>query len=162
MSKRNDLISTHYVKNYDRFVKQAVRRVPNNSKALAEEVVQEAYARALKYFRTFNKKTNTFDIWFNSILRNTINDCRTIEKDHGATVELHDNIEELVPPRNKTDVALLLKAINEMEREKDIHVLSLFFITGYRSRDIAEYLGTNHNTIRQIILRFKNKVNMNE
>lgn len=158
MSKRNDLIGQHYLKNYSKLLKRTINRVPNNSKALAEEVVQEAYARALKYFRTFNPKTNDFDVWLQSILRNATNDCRTIEQEHGCTVELHDNIEELVPPR-RIDYVVVEKHINDAVL-KDRQTLTMFFIHGYKSADISEFLSINHNTVRQIILRFKQKVNL--
>lgn len=162
MSKRNDLISLHYTENYSKLVKRTRGRVPENSVALAEEVVQEAYARALKYFRTYNPKTNTFDIWFQGILRNAINDCRTVEKEHGATLELHENIEELIPPRRNVDTKAIWKQIDGVEKERERHILMLFFVTGFLSKDIAEYLGTNHNTVRQVILRFKNRMNGDE
>ena len=75
MNQRNSLITKHYIENYKRLVKRSMWRVPNKSLALAEECVQEAYARALKYYSTFNPKQDLFNNWFEGILRNAINDC---------------------------------------------------------------------------------------
>ena len=62
MSKRNDVINDHFRSNYTKLVKRMRGRVPGNSTALAEEVVQETYARAMKYYRTYDSEMSKFDM----------------------------------------------------------------------------------------------------
>ena len=160
MSKRNKQISDHYALNYERLVKRCVNRVPDRSQALAEEVVQEAYTRALKYFRTYDWKINDFDVWFNSILKNAINDCRQIERERGVSQELHENMEELVPHKMTKDaqVEVTKRILTSSAKPVERSVLTLFHIIGYKSMEISQYLSINHNTVRQIIMRFRMKM----
>lgn len=159
-SKRNDLITQHYLENYIRLVKTAVRRVPNNSQALAEEVVQEAYARAVKYFRAYNENIE-FDKWFNGIFRNAVNDCRTAESEHGCTFEYDDNVENILSLEQTLQGELwdaTMKMIYKLDNERDKEILSMCYMYGFTSKDIAEYVGMKHSTVRQIITRFKAKL----
>ncbi len=160
MSKKNELITQHYLGNYTRLVKTAVRRVPNNSQALAEEVVQEAYARALKYFRAYDEKSD-FNKWFNGIFRNAVNDCRTAEKEHGCTFEYNENLHDLEPiSRYQSDLwDTTMKSIAKIENERDRNIMVHYYMSGFSSREISEYTGINHNTVRVIILRHKEKMN---
>lgn len=159
MSKKNELINNHYRLHYIKLVKRTQRRVPNNSLALAEEVVQEAYRRALEYFRTYNPKQTVFDTWFGSILRNTTNQCRAEEQEHGASHDL-SNTENIIPSKEDKHIIPILHAnIAGIKNERDRNILHLFYIAGFKSKDISQYMGINHNNVRQIILRFKNKIN---
>jgi RNA polymerase sigma factor (sigma-70 family) len=152
------LIEEHYRLNFEKLIKQSRYRVPNQSVHLAEECVQEAYVRALKYFNAFNPDLDTFDMWFRGILRNAINDCRTIEKDRGVTKELTEDLGEVVASKEeKAQYALVKKHINAEPKNRNI--LTLFFILGYKSKDISEYTSITHTYIRQIIFRFRNKMN---
>jgi RNA polymerase sigma factor (sigma-70 family) len=150
-------IEQHYLKNYDRLVKRTIYRVPNRSKALAEECVQEAYLRSIKYFPTFDQKRDSFEKWFEGILRNAVNDCRTIEKNKGVTYELIDEDGvELVPyKREKFTAVALLKDISDNRYKA---VLSLFLLYGFKTVDIAEHLGMTHTNVRQIIYKYRNKL----
>jgi RNA polymerase sigma factor (sigma-70 family) len=154
MNKPNDIITEHYLTNYERLVKRSTNRVPNKSVALAEECVQEAYTRALKYFNTFNPKKDKFEKWFEGILRNAINDCRNVEKDRGVSKELADEDGvELIPSRKEKIGAIFILA--KMKKDINHRVLSLFLLYGYKTKDIAEYTGVSHTSVRQIIHRWR-------
>lgn len=153
-----EMIEEHYRLNFDRLVKRTTYRVPNYSSHLAEECVQEAYLRAIKYINAFNPDLDTFAKWFEGILRNATNDCRTIEKDRGVSKELSDEMEEVVATKEeKAQYSIIIKHISNEERNKDI--LILFFLLGYKTKDISEYTGVSHTYVRQIIFRFRNKMN---
>jgi len=157
--ERDELITNHYLANYNKLVKTSQRRVPDHSLALAEEVVQEAYARALKYFVTFNPKINSFDVWFKKILRNATNDCRFTEQERGVTYQLDENIEDVsVTKEEKKQYIDILYIIYNTYNNRDKEILLLFFLYNYTSKDISEYTGIKDTTIRQIILRFRNKI----
>ena len=163
--RRNKLIEEHYRGNYTILVKRISYRI-GGDKVLSEEVVQEAYTRATKYFPRFNPKHGTFDMWFSSILNNALNAIKNEEKQRGATHEIdaqeewQEVPEELtVLPREKEHRFRigLAKAINQ-EDERDKTILIMFFLDGFKSREVAEYLNLNHNTVRQVINRFREKL----
>jgi RNA polymerase sigma factor (sigma-70 family) len=153
---RNDIIGQHYVQNYDRLVKRTTWKAPNQSKAVAEECVQEAYTRALKYYATFDEKKDDFNKWFEGILRNVLNDVREIERDRGVSKELMDDdgSTELVPYRREKSTADVV--LRDMKKNTHRQVLSMFLLYGYKTRDIAEYTGLSHSNVRQIIHRYRN------
>jgi len=154
---RNKLITEHYLLHYERLVKRTIWRVPNKSKAIAEECVQEAYARALKYFSTFDERKDLFERWFEGILRNAIHDCRDIEKDRGVSKELSDEDGvELVPYRKERLTAIAV--IRGMKEDNNRLVLSMFLLYGFKTKDIAEYTGMTHTNVRQIIYKYRNNV----
>lgn len=156
MSKRNELIEQHYRENYSRLVKKMVWRVPHRSLALAEEVVQEAYERSIRYYRTFNPTIKHFDTWFNTILNNTLKGFKKIESNGGVVYEFDENLDEIVPPRN---VSTYYELISQLDGASNIEkeILNLFFILGFKSREVALYVNKSHTNVRQIILRFRNR-----
>lgn len=155
---KNDLITNHYVQNYSRLVKRTTWKVPNHSKAIAEECVQEAYTHALKYFATYNHTKGNFDQWFETLLRNVLNKCREIEKDRGVSREYtEDDGVELVPYRREKLVAVVI--LKDLKNNTHREVLSLFLLYGFKTKDIAEYTGLSHTNVRQIISRFRNSIN---
>lgn len=157
MVNRDELISKHYVLNYERLVKRTTYRVPNKSSALAEECVQEAYSRAIKYFRAFDENRDGFEKWFEGILRNAINDCRSEEKDRGVGKELEDGDGvELLPKRREKMAGIIL--LRNMKEDKNKRVLSLFLLFGFKTKEIAEYTGLSHTNVRQIIHRWRNNM----
>ncbi len=159
---RNELIEEHYRLNYNRLVKIVSRRVPNKSLALAEEVVQEAYARALKYYSTFEPKINTFDKWFGGILRNATNDCRTTEGSGGTMKEYDENTEDVrVSKDDYKHLHHILLEIHAIQKysNRDYNILTMFYVHGFTSKDISVYQNMSHNNVRQIIYKFKNKIN---
>ncbi len=154
---RNELITKHYLSHYERLVKRTIWRVPNKSKAIAEECVQEAYTRALKYFSTFDERKDLFERWFEGILRNAIHDCRDIEKDRGVSKELSDEDgAELVPYRKEKLTAIAV--LRDMKEDNNRLVLSMFLMYGFKTKDIAEYTGLSHTNVRQIIYKYRNNV----
>lgn len=153
---RNKLIEDHYRSNHERLVKKLIWRVPYRSRAIAEDVVQEAYERALRYYRTFNPTIKDFTTWFNTILNNTLKSFKKSESNSGVTYEYDDNIDEITPPRNVSHYYELISQLdspNPVEKE----ILNLFFILGFKSREVALYVNKSHTNVRQIILRFRTR-----
>lgn len=79
------IITQHYKDNYRRLIKRMTFRA--GTEWDAEDVVQEAYARALRYQDSFDG-TN-FDRWFNTILNNALREHKNNES--GIT---HQSFEE--------------------------------------------------------------------
>jgi RNA polymerase sigma factor (sigma-70 family) len=157
---RNEIIEDYYRKNYKHLVNRVLGRVPNNSRAIAEEVVQDAFVRALEYWRTFDQNRE-IGPWFNRILAYSVRE--TIRKENGTPLSFDD--EELflepfvlgedvdIPPNI---VLLVQKSILEQPEDRR-EVLHMFFNLGMKTREIEECTNYNHSNIRQIIRRFRIK-----
>lgn len=161
---RNELIEQHYRENYDALVRRIQFRVGGNID-VAEEVVQEAYTRALKYFKKFNPKKGLFDQWFALILNNALNALKNEEKHRGVKFEIDDDEEwdvpeELVVYPQEKEIRFrkgIAAAIWE-ENERDRNILTMFFFDGFKTTDISEFIGVNHSNVRSIIKRFRDKL----
>lgn len=149
----------HYKKSYNRLVKRTQNRVPNRSIHLAEECVQEAFARAWRYLKAFDSNKDIFEKWFEGILRNVINDCRETETNLGITKEIPEEYPAIsVSKEDKAKVTLMMKLI-ELKSGPHQEVLKLFFVHGFKTREISSYLNMNHSNVRQIIFKFRDSVN---
>lgn len=158
---RNDVISDHYIINYKKLVKRASWRVPNKSVHLAEEVVQEAYTRALKFFKAYDPERGDFGAWFNRIYNCCVANC--IKQENGNMPSLDDEDEYLEPfiiddsawvPK---DMALLIKNNIDAQTPEVAEVLRMFFLLGMKTPDIADCTNQSHSNVRQIIYRFRIK-----
>ncbi len=159
-------MENHYRTNYNKLVKYMRYRVGNYSSGVADEVVQEAYVRALKYFKRYNPKRAPFEKWFNSILNNVLNQVKNEERSRGVSYEM-DAVEDyqllpveltVLPKEKQSRFRIGLSETISLEKERDRVILGMFFFDGFRSREIAEFLVINHNTVRQVINRFREKL----
>lgn len=149
---KNEFIETYYRENYKDRIKFARKRVGNYNLALAEEAVQEAFTRALRYFPTYDEKED-FDNWFGKILVNCINDLKRIEGDSGVSREEFSNDYVAEVAFNKEVVALF-----EQETPRNKEILNMYFFYGYKSREVAEFIHISHDSVRDIIRTFRKKV----
>lgn len=119
-----------------------------------EDVVQEGYARALKYISSFNKQGN-FQHWFSRILRNAFLHFKLEQK--GRSHEEFD--EELV--EGKLDSGyyrILADEIFEGLEDYPEHIKEvsmLYFKHGFSTGDIHKITGIKKRTIEQLLYRFK-------
>ena len=148
----NTDIDKHYREQYSRLVKRIAYRL-GNKYFLAEEVVQEAYARALKYYKSFDPSYGEFDQWFSLILNNATRHCQNQEKSRGihADTLVFPNIDEQYF-RNGLEEAVA------KEGDRNSIILSLYFLDGWRTPEISKLLNCNHNTVRQVINRFRERI----
>ena len=159
---RNEVVERHWRDNYKRLVNHVANRVPNKSHALAEEVVQEAYARALRYYEGFDETRRPFSTWFNRILNNSCAAC--LQAEAGLPLSYDDEI-EIEPYRLMEDNSFPFEVVVQIEEaikaqpEERREVLNMFFNLGMKTREIAECVEFSHGNIRQIISRFRIKFN---
>lgn len=149
---KNEFIETYYRENYKERLKFARKRVGGYNLALAEEAVQEAFARALRYFSTYDAEED-FDKWFGKILVNCINDIKRIEGDSGASRDEFSNDYIANVQFNKEVVELFGK-----ETPRNQEILNMYFFYGYKSREIAEFMHISHDSVRDIIRTFRKRV----
>ena len=157
---RNETVEKFYRKNYDRLIKYARSRVGGYSLPLAEDAVQEAFARALRYYRAFNERNGTFEEWFSGILRNTINYIKSIEQNQGIT---RTEEQAVVNDKRMKAVILSKEIIDELKHvsDRDRSVFEAYFFYGLKTREISEIMPISHSNVRYLISKFREKMTNN-
>lgn len=152
----NTHLDKYYRENYKRLIKIARRRVGNYSLPSAEDAVQEAFARACKYYRTYNS-TENFDAWFSRILTNCINQIKKDERDMGVV----NREEELVSVETDHKSIIFTKEVERLFAKvthRDQEILNSYFFHGMKTREISELMQISHDVCRDVIRRFRIKV----
>tara|TARA_R110000851_G_scaffold115675_3_gene241607 strand:- start:1968 stop:2453 length:486 start_codon:yes stop_codon:yes gene_type:complete len=136
----NDLENL-YNKNRRRYVNM-MSSILRQDRAAAEDVVQEAFCRAIKFYHSFDPKRGKLSSWFNRILFNSLRDVQkemrwqTTSVVDGLSVETLFTEVELT--NNPALSNLISKAIDKQTNENHRRVLELFFIFGYTSTEISQ------------------------
>lgn len=124
----------------------------------AEDVVQEAYYRALKYQGAFIEGANV-EHWFSRILSNALKDFMKAEREYAGMEDIDDEegepIEnENIPDSIKREIRFAISQLPDHHRE----VIELYYIYGYELRQIVQIVDMKYQTINQTIQRFKNSL----
>lgn len=153
-------IENLYRQEKDNFVKTMYRITRNFH--LAEDIVQEAFTRAIYFLPSYKEERGTLRTWFNGILYNTLHDFQKDERNSGMKSDTVDitvsdiwasyALMEREEYRNK-----LLRAIEKYsKRQKHRDVLELFYILGYSSREISQAIpGITPTNVTTIAKRFR-------
>lgn len=149
-----ELIEQHYIQNRRRLIQKYAKTL--GSTASAEDVVQEAYYRAMKYYSSFDGVR--FESWFSMVCKNALRNFQAEERGH-----FHEELDEFGVPGFKSDLEIeyLWEQILDLaKRENPEHreVLRLHFERGYNSLEISQVSELSYSNIRQIISRFRNKI----
>lgn len=148
-------LETYYRENYTTLIKIARSRVGGYSLSLAEDAVQEAFCRALRYQRTY--KGDNFDAWFKSILYNAVNQIKGQERDKG--VVYRDEIEsDVLVHQERIELPIEVGEAMHRSTDRDQEVLRMRFLFGFKTREIHELLNISHDVVRDIIRRFKERL----
>jgi RNA polymerase sigma factor (sigma-70 family) len=156
------IIEDYYKNNYEKKLK-LVSRILRGDLYTAEDVVQEAFTRALRFYPTYDDNRGTIDKWFNSIMFNAMHDLQRsaigLSHHQPENLSVSDLLEDLALTYHPELNNYLLKNIEQVSNEKHKRIFELFFIMGYTSKEISqiEYKTTQTN-ITTIIMRFKDKL----
>lgn len=148
----NDLIAEHYAENRSRLVKRYYFLGDG-----AEDVVQEAYERAIRYASSFNGED--FNRWFNTILRNSMRDHRRMEMGRPEEEEIHefDHVgSECSGIENQLWGEIF--ALIDQKSKSHAEVLNLYFGQGYSYKDIASVTEHTYFNAYRIVSRFKEEL----
>jgi len=135
----------------------------NGDGITAEDVVQEAFERVIRYRHIFNGNRAGFETWFNSIMFNVLWDMKKqsgqqpkqINKNATNEDALEYNMLQVSPEFR----SFLLKKLHEVDNYKHRKVLQLFFLFGYSSPEISGMgLGVSQTNVTTIINRFREKL----
>jgi len=150
-------IEQHYIENYGKFVKILTNRA--GSVQGAEDVIQDAYERALRYKNSFNPNLQEFGGWFNGILNNALRCYKLNERCLGMSVEYDEEREEGEPllewQQNTIDCVLA-----EVDKRKFVErqALYLYFFRQYKPRDIVQVLEITNAYVRTLVKKFKKEM----
>lgn len=150
------LIEKHYIHNYSRYIKRMQYRVRDLH--AAEDIVQEAYYRALRYCSSFIQGT-PFDHWFSRILSNTYQ--QHIDKEKGR---LHDEFDEGVCEGVRCEGVgkmLALKVAQYLDciyEGSDKEIVTLYFSYGYSPKEIQQITNESLIHINNTIARCRASV----
>jgi len=139
-------------------VKKLLWKVHQNE-ADAEDIVQEAYTRSIKYCNAFEQGKD-FDKWFSAILYNSFRDWKK-EQFHSNDVEefSEHHVEPIGEPDVKKDTLdAVIYEIPFVENEEHREVLRLHFIQGLRLMEVVQITNLKYKTVDQIVQRFQNKM----
>lgn len=147
-----DILWNLYGKEYSRQVGTVARQMSYN-KDIAEDIVQEAYAKAFKMLDQYDPKRGKIKPWFNTIMFNTLRDY---QRSFSHTVGLNENM------ACEEDFSYILnlieKEIQDIKNPVHKRAVELFYRNGYTGKQIGELVPLSPSNIRTVCSRFKNNL----
>ncbi len=153
------MIEQYFRENYNILVKRIQAR--HMQLVDAEDVVQEAFVRAIKYSDSFNPERLEIGAWFNTILNNAFKDYRhaNFTGDFSFTEEF---TEEAVDGVNCTEKAITDKDMVEHVKAEmsklsntNASIVQLSLLNGYKLKEVAQVLDLKLEHVRKTLFRFK-------
>lgn len=152
-------IEQFYKDYYDLYVRRNSRRAGGIENA--EDIVQEAFCRALKYADSFEiREDKHMETWFNTIVRRSLYDFKRIELKQGMTAATDSGESEAIEISG-VDQMMADEIVEAIEGKKNLdhrNVLFLAFLRNYPPRDIVEVLDLNIRNVNTIVDRFKSEM----
>jgi len=153
-----EFIGEYYEANRERLVKTLLRRAgsPEN----AEDIVQEAFLRALKYYESAGPRADKIDEWFGTLCNNALIDLKKAERICGAAIDI-DECEPTPFEVDFTDERTATRIKWEIDKRKGTErdVLYLYFIKEHSPSDIQCVLGIGVNSVKWYVRKFKEEMN---
>jgi len=150
----SEALLQHYKQHHDKLVKRLAFRA--GTVWDAEDVVQEAYANALKYFNSFDG--TDFNKWFSTILTNCLKEHKNNEKGFGKEDFEEDDFEAVHASHQVKKTYEEVKELIESKPDVQKEILKMWFNEELSSRDISKITGHTHGNCRQIIKRFRDEL----
>lgn len=144
-------IEEHYRKNRQRLLKRLSFRA--GTIWAAEDIVQEAYARAIKYNKSYSGAG--LDPWISTIVNNVLHEYHNAERVYGGYGEDEEeavDLSEFKGIRRDMFKLILQKSVVQQE------VLMYYFKHQYSPTSIAAVTEYSYAQCHQIIQRFRNEL----
>lgn len=148
------VVEDYYVKNFGRWVKIMTFRLWD--RAAGEDVVQDAFERALKYSKGHDPARQEFNTWFSSVINNCLRDFQRVERMGGMSLEFDEELCDGEAMLDWEDDMICM--IKEEIGKKSVFVanaLHLYFFAQYKPREIAQIIGMSNAHIRTCVKEFK-------
>ena|SRR5690606_24505179 len=124
----------------------------------SEDVVHDAYERALKYFDSFTGDAADFENWFSLILKNAFKDYCKFEKGL-STVDL-DEFDFQGAECSGIYDRMFVEVDKLIEKKPEHHaeILRMYFKFQYTAMDISKITPNTYKNVHQVITRFKDEL----
>jgi len=149
------LLESFYKENYKPLCIKWARRA--GSYENAEDCIQEAFTRALKYIDSFNRDGSEFGAWLNSIINRCV---KQIKKDKFFYEPIEDNEDSIETVEleeeffNDEKLKVIVEKIKTF-RQPTKDILYMKFIRGHTPQEIGNVLDMKPKSISMAIYRFK-------
>jgi len=149
------IIEEFYENNFDMLVKKTSRRA--GSIQNAEDVVQNAFERALVYFHSYDP-SRPFDTWFSSILMGCLADFKKDERRAGTVT--YSGEEEMEDPSDLFNERLVEEASFLLKGKPlpEAVALNLYFFKGYKLREASNVSGLDYRRTVYAITKFREEL----
>lgn len=147
-----EIIEKYYVESREKLVKRFTYRA--GSTEGAEDVVQEAFSRALKYVKSFNGE---IERWMSMILNNSLRAYKNEEKGY-TPIDYEEEEGEVPPEHYPRHVMREVYQLIQTKSLDQIEVLMYYFQQEYSAKDISEITDHSYAKCHQIIQRFRNEL----
>jgi len=119
-----------------------------------EDVVQEAFYRALFYKDTYNPAMVDLEYWFLGIINNCLRDLLR-EKQQGSS--MHDPLDDELLEYTEEKQGFKEIVLKELEEKKQPtrSVLYLHFVLDYQAKEIQRTLDMGYKNVETILGRFR-------
>lgn len=148
-----DLIEQHYLTHR----RNLVKRMSGAAGDGAEDVVQEAYCRALKYQKSY-KPEFSLEKWFNQILNNCLREYKNSEKGFSAVVFEEEEQDGLACTGYGERVIAEINDIIKTKSVVQMEVLTLSLQQGYTAKEVSEITEYTYSNCHQIMRRFRQEL----
>lgn len=142
-------IEAHYRKN--RFA--LVKRMSFRAGDYAEDIVQESYTRALKYFASY-KEEHSLDAWMSRIMNNCLKEHKNNEKGYTALSFEEEEIDGIPCNRFAESVVGEIYDLISTKSVVAMDVLTPHFQQGYTAKEVSEITEYTYANCHKIINRF--------
>ena len=154
-----EIIEDFYREHFDQYVLRITRQAgsPEN----AEDIIQTAFERALRYQDSFNPDINDFQTWFNKIVKRAVLDVKREEVRMGMVIESEDAIKEeevAFDPPDPEERQWIQDEINSVTNINHRNILFLHFCRDYKPSEILKVVDESYHNINQVLKRFKQEI----
>lgn len=130
--------------------------------AAGEDIVQEGFLRAWKYYPAFNPERSGIETWLNAILFNALRDYQNEAKSNvgvSKDVSPEDVLGDVNLSSDPELRELVQTSIENVKNEIHREVLYLFFILGYTAKETSQIVPKMTVTnVTTIVTRFREKI----
>lgn len=154
VTERNTQLEDFFKANYRQLVNKVKGRA--GSVENGEDVVQDSFERAIKYWDSYNPDTKPLGAWFNTIMNNALRAKMNDEKNFGMSMEFDEELADGVE-MSQTDAHMIEVITQEIAKKSPFNqeVLNLYFLKEYKPAAIVEVLDMKLKAVENCVARFK-------
>ena len=149
------LVDEHYRAHFNSLVKRFQRYVQSTHRA--EDIVQNAYTRALLYSERAPEDAKDFPKWFNTLVNNCCKDNQKEERLQGMSSQLELPQPEQVPQIPKVIYNQVMERMQK--KPEDLrNILELYFVHNYKAAEIAQQVEYSLPWVNRAIYDFRQEI----